>query len=137
MYKTLTAFILAAATNCPLVNVAGTYMVQLITENPSNDCPAKGGGTVVIQSDGLMVPGVALGGNPTSFNFGGGSAGRFGGRVEPSQGTMQWVGTSSHTYFAIEYTGTLRQGQLSGKFSAQSSKGKQCNGKVVGFKTGK
>jgi len=135
MYKTLTSLILAAAANCPLVGVEGTYMIQLITENPSEECPAKGGGKVKIQPDGLIV---TLNRDP-GFNFGGGTVGEFGGRVEPGKEPMQWVGTSSHTYFAIEYSGTLRQGQLSGQFVAQRSTGKlvKCNGKVIGFKTGK
>lgn len=42
MYKTLTSLILAAATNCPLVPLQGTYMVQLITDESSiNLYPTK------------------------------------------------------------------------------------------------
>lgn len=136
IFLTLGFAFVAEAADCPLVAISGTYMVQLITENPSEDCPAKGGGRVVIQPDGMIVPSIDLGGNPSAFDFYGGNAGMFGGRVEPSKEPMQWVGTSSHTYFAIEYTGTLRQGQLSGQFVAQGSTGKlvKCNGKVIGFR---
>lgn len=146
MYKTLTAFILAAATNCPLVPLQGTYMVQLITDESSltlyptkingQGCPAKGGGKVIIQSDGLMIPIQVNTYGPTNFDFGG--RGEFAGRVEPGNEPMQWVGTSSHPHFAVEYTGTVRRGQLSGQFVAQSSGGKvKCNGKLIGFKVGK
>jgi hypothetical protein len=147
IFLTLSFALIAEAANCPLVDISGTYMVQLITENPSQDCPSKGGGKVKIQPDGLIVtpyePGLP------GFRFGGGGrSGEFAGRVEPGTETMQWVGTSRHDYFAVEYTGTLRKGQLSGQFSAQGSSvsgqfsaqgGKlvKCKGKVIGFKTGK
>lgn len=135
-FLTLGFACIAEAVDCPLVDSSGTYLLQLITENPSEDCPAKGGGNVVIQPNGMIVPSIDLGGNPSAFDFYGGNAGVFGGRVEPSKEPMQWIGTSSHTYFAIEYTGTLRQGQLSGQFVAHGSTGKsvKCNGKVIGFK---
>jgi hypothetical protein len=125
--------LLIAATNCPLVNVEGLYRVQLITENPSDDCPIGGGGKIRIQPDGLMVP-------PDAFQFGGGFPGKFGGRVEPGTEPMQWVGTSGHEFFVIEYEGTWRRGQLSGKFKAQGrrqGKSVECQGKVSGFKQGK
>ncbi|GCA88957.1 hypothetical protein NIES3804_09130 [Microcystis aeruginosa NIES-3804] len=146
MYKTLTSLILAAATNCPLVPLQGTYMVQLITDESSinlyptkingRGCPAKGGGKVIIQPDGLMIPIQVNTWGPNNFDFGG--RGEFAGRVESGNEPMQWVGTSSHPYFAVEYTGTVRQGQLSGQFVAQSSQGKvKCNGKLMGFKVSK
>ncbi|MFM6265367.1 MAG: hypothetical protein ACKPFA_02470 [Dolichospermum sp.] len=134
IFLTLGCAFVAEAADCPLVSISGTYMVQLISDKPSDDCPAKGGGNVVIQPDGMIVPSIDIGGNPSAFDFYGGNAGRFGGRVEPSKEPMQWVGTSTHTYFAIEYTGTLRQGQLSGQFIAHGSTGTKCNGKVIGFK---
>ncbi|MCA2709185.1 MAG: hypothetical protein IM473_14215 [Microcystis sp. M015S2] len=49
---------------------------------------------------------------PNNFDFGG--RGEFASRVESGNEPMQWVGTSSHSYFAVEYRGTVRQGQLSG-----------------------
>ena len=132
MYKTLTAVIIAAATNCPLVDVAGTYMVQLITENSPEGCPAKGGGYVKVDADGLMV-------QSSAFNYHGGWPGKFGGRIEPGAEPMQWTGTSSHEYYAIEYQGTWKRGQLSGQFIAKGAKGErlECKGKVMGFKAGK
>lgn len=148
MFLTLSLAFIAEAANCPLVSISGTYMLQLITDESSltlyptkingEGCPVKGGGKVIVQPDGLMIPIQVSTFGSSNFNFGG--RGEFSGRVEPGNEPMQWVGTSSHPYFAVEYTGTLRRGQLSGQFVAQSAgrnKLVKCNGKVIGFKTGK
>ncbi|MEB3192735.1 MAG: hypothetical protein VKL42_20525 [Snowella sp.] len=140
IFLTLSLAFIAEAANCPLVNVQGTYLVQLITENSPEGCPVKGGGSVAIQPDGMMVPSIAPTGNPSSFNYHGGWPGTFGGRIEPGAEPMQWTGTSSHEYYAIEYQGIWKQGQLSGKFIAKGTdrvKRLECRGKVLGFKVRK
>ncbi|BAY24698.1 hypothetical protein NIES2100_44940 [Calothrix sp. NIES-2100] len=134
IFLTLNVAFIAEAANCPLVDVQGTYLVQLITENSPEGCPVKGGGYVNIGADGLMV-------QSDAFNYHGGWPGKFGGRIEPGAEPMQWTGTSSHEYYAIEYQGSWKQGQLSGKFIAKGAKGThkglECLGKVVGFKAKK
>lgn len=148
IFLTLSFAFIAEAANCPLVDISGTYMIQLVTDESSltlyptkingEGCPPKGGGKAIIQPDGLMIPIQVNTIGPRNFAFGG--AGEFAGRVEPGNEPMQWIGTSSHSYFAVEYMGTLRRGQLSGQFVAQSSgrnKLVKCTGKVIGFKVGK
>lgn len=136
IFLTLSLAFIAEAANCPLVDVQGTYLVQLITENPSEVCPTKGGGPVTIDSNGLMV-GRGAG---VPFFYGPSWQRGFGGRIEPGPEPMGWTGTSSHANYAIEYQGTWKRGQLSGKFIAKGynkSKPIECYGKVTGFKTGK
>jgi hypothetical protein len=99
IFVTLSLALIAEAANCPLVNVAGTYLIQIMTVNSPEGCPVKGGGYITISADGLMV-------HSDSFRYYGGSPGKFGGRIEPGTEPMQWTGTSSHEYYAIEYQGT-------------------------------
>ncbi|MDB9311144.1 hypothetical protein PN478_08885 [Dolichospermum circinale CS-534/05] len=146
MSKTLLALIVAAATNCPLVNIAGDYTLDLRTETATawNDSPSLGcrsTGSISglkIQPDGLMT------GHPRYsllwVNPGGGmyhtEGSVFGGRVEPGSEPMQWTGSVRD----VEITGTLRRGQLSGTFVRRlviDGKQIECRGKVSGFKKGK
>jgi hypothetical protein len=157
MYKTLTALILAAATNCPLVDVAGTYTFTIRTEQASSwygvgdpvskaGCRKTGGtkwGEIVISPDGSMVGKSSGGVSGRDFLVGnpgqGGSSrnlGVFGGRVEPGSEPMQWVASAAD----IEMKGIWKRGQISGEFVQRFIEGGkeiECRGKVSGFKTGK
>ncbi|TRU45852.1 MAG: hypothetical protein EWV49_18060 [Microcystis aeruginosa Ma_QC_Ch_20071001_S25] len=144
MYKTLTAVIIAAATNCPLVDVAGKYTLDLKTESatvwsdsPNSGCRSSGLiGGLAIQPDGLMTASrqSLIWINPSGTRYHTDST--FGGRVEPGSEPMQWVGSAGD----VEFKGTWRRGQLSGEFVRRfvyDGKQIECRGKVSGFKMGK
>lgn len=132
-------FVVAATTNCPLVDVAGTYTLDLRTEtasswlgkDPEGGCSKTGSvdKDVKIQADGTMIGGGVGWGS-------GGWHGVFGGRVEPGTEPMKWFGSAGDT----EIAGTWRRGQLSGQFVQRFMAGKkeiECRGVVSGFKKGK
>ncbi|MBJ7900132.1 MAG: hypothetical protein GC158_09475 [Cyanobacteria bacterium RI_101] len=144
MYKPLLALILAAVPNCPLVNVAGNYTLDLRTDSATvwSDDPRSGcrsNGLIrglSIQTDGLMTGSrQSLAWiNPSGTRFH--TESTFGGRVEPGSEPMQWVGSAGD----VEMTGTWKRGQLSGEFVRRfvyDGKQIECRGKVSGFKTGK
>jgi hypothetical protein len=146
MPKIPIAFILAAATNCPLVNIAGTYTLDLKTETATvwSDTPISGcrsNGFIKdlrIQPDGLMIGDpryslIWINPSGTQYSTDGSS---FGGRVEPGSEPMQWMGSVRD----VEIKGTWRRGQLSGEFVRRfvyDGKQIECRGKVNGFKKGK
>lgn len=142
MYKPILALIFAAVPNCPLVNVAGNYKLDLRTESASSwdlsdkerGCRKSGGTTIEIDSNGLMT------GNNLTWPPGNSSilnnSGKLGGRVEPEPEPMQWVASAGD----VEMKGTWKRGQLSGEFVRRfiyDGKEIECRGKVSGFKRGK
>jgi hypothetical protein len=149
MSKVMLALVVAAATNCPLVNVAGNYTFDLRTvtatvwnDDPHHGCVSKGyvgpnsGGitSVHISPDGLMTADMLWLVYANGVGTTGG--GQFGGRVEAGSEPMQWVGSAGDT----EFKGTWRKGQLSGEFTRRFVwQGQQieCRGTVSGFKKGK
>lgn len=141
MIKPLFAVMIAAAMNCPLVNVAGTYTVNFQTQSASSweidskpGCRKSGTVTVEINSEGLMN-GDSLEwppGNMSIIN----NSGKFSGRVAPGKEPMSWEGSAMD----VEMKGTWNRGQLSGEFVRRfiyENKEIECKGKISGFKTGK
>lgn len=142
MSKPLFALIIAATSNCPLVDVAGTYRINLQTQSASSwrlddsqpGCLKSGIVDVKVSPDGLMN-GDSLTwppGNMAIFN----NSDKFAGRIVPGTTPMQWEGSARD----VEMKGTWNRGQLSGEFVRRFIDGKkeiECRGKVSGFKTEK
>ncbi|REJ60024.1 MAG: hypothetical protein DWQ56_01880 [Microcystis aeruginosa DA14] len=144
IFLTLSLAFIAEAANCPLVNVAGKYTLDLKTESatvwsddPRSGCRSNG----LIRGLSIQTEGLMTGArqslawiNPSGTRFH--TESTFGGRVEPSSEPMQWVGSAGD----VEFKGTWRRGQLSGEFVRRfvyDGKQIECRGKVSGFKTGK
>jgi hypothetical protein len=150
MNKMVLALLMAASNNCPLVDVAGTYTLDLRTEtatvwneiNANQGCSSKGHvsigqdyrtNNVNIQADGIMTAGNLYWWGNGNYNY---SDGQFGGRVKPGPEPMQWVGSAGNT----ELKGTWERGQLSGEFIRRFTyEGKriECRGTISGFKKSK
>jgi hypothetical protein len=140
MSNIMLALVVAAATNCPLVDVAGNYTFDLRTEQASSWYKVDGNfgcrktartewRGIKINPDGTMVGGDVV------WSQGGAKSGVFAGRVEPGSEPMQWVGSAGN----VEMKGTWRRGQLSGEFVQRFIEGGkeiECRGTVNGFKTG-
>jgi hypothetical protein len=147
MSKVVLALLMVASTNCPLVDVAGTYQLDLRTEtatvwdevNVNRGCSSKGHirrsqGTIFdIQPNGIMTNGYLYWWNShNTYQYFGG---QFGGRVKLGSEPIQWVGNAGDT----ELKGTWERGQLSGEFIRRFTyEGKriECRGTVSGFKKG-